>query len=500
MPTSKGTQQLYVSGSDAATVNHAVKLLKNEIPALLITSSIRAFEMDDLPMGVARMHRGERFCQINRHGRRLLGIPAASQSIHSLPFAYKLGEVVTLEAPHPYRHGPVLAVRAFQQPEEDTTVVIFEEATPHETEEAQTMRTRLQDDRALVEGLISELQAVSFELRSKLSFESTQRPELSREEAALGAAFSTISRIDVLSDRLSTLAATKADDNDLVDIALTLSENSAVIEAIAGKRTEVTIESELTSCFIPLSKRALIRILTNVTLNAREAMPDGGSLHVRLASEATASKPGPCVCLSITDDGNGMDESIQTHVFDPFFTTKSHNKSRGMGLTSVLYIMRDIGGHIEIDSEPGIGTTVKLYFPVKRKAALSQDEMMLNEPEVSLSDARIGIVEADADLASVLTDSLEAEGFEAVNLGLPRSPDGSVEAVDLCFVGHLLNEVTMRDLLQTLRSRGAATRIVVAVEASLPDNEREGLPGDITLIQRPFTFTKLLDVIRSELT
>jgi signal transduction histidine kinase len=100
------------------------------------------------------------------------------------------------------------------------------------------------------------------------------------------------------------------------------------------------------------------QVLTNLVVNARDAMPDGGDLTVRVRQE------GDSAVLEVQDTGVGMDEATLRRAFDPFFTTKAHQGGTGLGLTISYHIVRQHGGRIEVQSRPGHGSLFRVYFPV----------------------------------------------------------------------------------------------------------------------------------------
>jgi two-component system cell cycle sensor histidine kinase/response regulator CckA len=171
------------------------------------------------------------------------------------------------------------------------------------------------------------------------------------------------------------------------------------------------------------------QVLLNLAVNARDAMPSGGHLRIETdeafldaayAAAHTGVLPGRYVLLSVSDTGHGMDEETRARIFEPFFTTKSAGEGTGLGLATVYGIVQQSGGHIEVESDLGSGTTFRIYLPVAQAAsAVSVDAPAL--PRIS-----------------------PPGGVSAVALGAPRSELG--ETILLVEDGEALRDVLQRVL------------------------------------------------------
>jgi two-component system, cell cycle sensor histidine kinase and response regulator CckA len=178
--------------------------------------------------------------------------------------------------------------------------------------------------------------------------------------------------------------------------------------------------------------RQLEQVLLNLTLNARDAMPQGGQLTIETfeieVSPAEAGRtgmlPGAYEVLVVGDTGTGMDQATQQRMFEPFFTTKPTGQGTGLGLSVVEGIVSQVGGHIRVESSPGHGARFTLYFP-RLMPALHAEAAVPDEPQVGRPGAMVLVVEDDARVRAMASRALTDAGY-----GVLEAEDATV-AMDL---------------------------------------------------------------------
>src|SRR5437763_2270449 len=158
------------------------------------------------------------------------------------------------------------------------------------------------------------------------------------------------------------------------------------------------------------------QVLMNRVVNGRDAMPKGGVLTVETANvhfddsyvgRHIAVKPGPYIMLAVSDTGSGMDAATQARLFEPFFTTKGSGKGTGLGLSTVFGIVKQSGGSVDVYSEPGRGTSVKVYLPRIDQPVVVEAESL--KKKVSRGTETILLVEDDEMVRSLVRATLVRE-------------------------------------------------------------------------------------------
>lgn len=225
----------------------------------------------------------------------------------------------------------------------------------------------------------------------------------------------------------------------LLDPVTTVTAAVALLERTLGPQIRVKTGHEGAVWPIRADPTQLQTALINLAVNAQDAMPDGGTLDVSignaviddayLAQEINVSQ-GRYVRISVTDSGSGMTEDIRRRVFEPFFTTKSPGRGTGLGLSMVYGFVRQSGGHATIYSEPGLGTTVSLYFPATTDAPLPVATGSETDPAtaaVAGNGQTILVVEDDDAVRRLSTARIEALGYRTLSA---RNADEALAVLD----------------------------------------------------------------------
>jgi two-component system cell cycle sensor histidine kinase/response regulator CckA len=256
------------------------------------------------------------------------------------------------------------------------------------------------------------------------------------------------------------------------------------------------------------------QILVNLVVNARDAMPQGGTITVETqnvdldetyTSEHAPVIPGRYIMLAVGDNGVGMSRDTREHAFDPFFTTKDAGKGTGLGLATVYGIVKQSGGYVWIYSEPGLGTTLKLYFPeVSSAAAFKTGEYKILPKEHARGSETILLVEDEDAVRGLTSRILEKQGYRVIAAQHGR------EAMDIATKeeGHIdlvLTDIVMpgmngRGLVERLA--GIRPRIKSLYMSGYTDDDivRRGfIEPSKSFLQKPFTSEALLQTVRKVL-
>jgi PAS domain S-box-containing protein len=284
----------------------------------------------------------------------------------------------------------------------------------------------------------------------------------------------------------------------VIDLNAVLSESEKMLRRLVGDAIELTLSLDPALGRIKADPGQVLQVILNLVVNARDAMTQGGKLLIRTASvpldEAFARtrvdvRPGPYVLLAVSDTGVGMDESILAHLFEPFFTTKEVGKGTGLGLATVFGVVKQSGGLIEVESQPGKGTTVLVYLPraeeVGPPAAAEAPAGSLRGTETIL------LVEDEAMVRTLVRTILQTHGYavlEARNAEQALRVSGEYRGpIHLLLTDVLMPGMGGRDLAERLTAGRSGLKVLYMSGHTESDAIRRGIVGgEMAFLQKPF--------------
>jgi signal transduction histidine kinase len=295
---------------------------------------------------------------------------------------------------------------------------------------------------------------------------------------------------------------------------------NAVVDGIApmlrrliGAEVEIVRKAARPLGRVSADRGQVEQVLINLAVNARDAMPGGGTLtlttaDVELDEQYAALHPpasaGAHVMLAVSDTGHGMDETVRARVFEPFFTTKEVGQGTGLGLSTVYGIVRQSGGHIAIYSEPGHGTTVKVYLPRVTAAEAAPAELPAAAPALVGGAETVLLVEDDEAVRELARGVLARSGYAVVEArdgrDAVRVAGEALGRVDLLVTDVVMPGLGGRALFAELAARRPGLRVLYMSGYTDDDVLRRGLldPG-MAFLEKPFTATGLARAVRAVL-
>jgi PAS domain S-box-containing protein len=295
-----------------------------------------------------------------------------------------------------------------------------------------------------------------------------------------------------------------------VDLVSLAEEQAHLMRRLLGEHIELKVSSKVPRLMVHADPGMLHQVFLNLCVNARDAMPNGGEILLELDSvpaDATFCaahpelSPGVYAQVAVSDTGSGMTEEIRDHLFEPFFTTKEQGKGTGLGLSTVYGIVRNHGGVISVYSEPGLGTTFRLFFPRTETAPAAK------EPQADYAQGgteTVLVAEDDEIVRKLVVKLLETKGYKVI-----QARDGR-EAVELFAkmpqsIGLLLLDMVMpkQGGVATFRQiKAMAPRVPVVMTTGFAGNMADSAfieANHLPIVRKPHLPGELFRAVREAL-
>lgn len=309
-----------------------------------------------------------------------------------------------------------------------------------------------------------------------------------------------------------------------LDLAATARNTVTTFGSLLSEEIRIRVEAGDAIPLVMADEGSVEQVIMNLLTNARDALDGRGEVTVSLTrrdppdSSPAAHRPRPeegFVCLEISDEGSGMDEATLPRVFEPFFTTKPLGEGTGLGMSMVRHLVQEHGGEIDISSEPGVGTTVRLFFPAISSPAAVSDTAAASAPDHPRERASVRrgaggtetilLAEDDEAVLQAARRILTRGGYTVLS-----ATDGAAafallqehrNAVDLVVTDLVMPRVRGDELIRRMRASGFHVPVVV----SSGHSHEEGLPpavlkdGRVSLLFKPWSVFELLAAVRGAL-
>jgi PAS domain S-box-containing protein len=294
----------------------------------------------------------------------------------------------------------------------------------------------------------------------------------------------------------------------ILDLNALIVETTSMLRPLIGENIKLVTALDAAPSRIKADPGQIQQVIMNLTINSRDAMPQGGTLAVRTLNvdggeehALVGLNPGNNVAVLVSDTGIGMDAETQSHIFEPFFTTKGVGQGTGLGLSMVYGIVQQSGGSIQVESEPGRGTTFKLCFPVAEESAepapVQPREAAANRP------ATILLVEDETPVREVASRMLNTAGYVVLQA------TGGEEALRLCekYPGRidlLLTDIVLPDMsgleiFKQVSGRRPEMKVVYMSGYTGETVLRHGALEPSMIAAKPFTKDELVRKIQAAL-
>lgn len=290
-------------------------------------------------------------------------------------------------------------------------------------------------------------------------------------------------------------------DARVIDLNNVVRQSESMLRRLIPENIELNVRTDSLAGAVRADAGLIGQVLLNLVVNARDAIEAGGRIRIatqqvqlgpEYARKYSDLIPGEYVRLSVSDNGSGMSPDVQAHIFEPFFTTKEVGKGTGLGLATVFGIVKQCGGIIDVESNPGAGATFDCYFPAVAGPGESEEP---SESPIAKTPAGIAktilVVEDEEAVRAIAVQTLERHGYQVFSAASGREAVAAAERLtsklDMLITDVVMPGMSGLQLAESMRNKYPDIKILFmsgyTSDTALRDGIRE---GEVHFIQKPF--------------
>jgi|SRR5581483_3040760 len=435
--------------------------------------------------------------------------PAAIESVRNPETAMQ-----PLEWRHRLKNGAVIDIEVMMHPirhaRHDAVLAVLLEVTRRKQLEAQLLQAqKMEAVGMLAGGIAHDFNNLLTIINGYSQLLLTSLPESDRNRTAVEQIMKAGDRAAALTRQLLSFSRRQTMQPKVLDLNALVGSLAVMLRRLIGEDIDLRLDLAKDAGQVNADAGKIEQVIMNLAVNSRDAMPNGGALTIETANVeldehylAThlRAKPGSYVMLAVNDTGSGMDAATRARLFEPFFTTKGQGRGTGLGLSIVFGIVRQTGGNLEVTSEPGVGTSVRIYLPRVAEPAVPEIESPADKSEPG--SETILLVEDEDMVRKLVRETLEHEGYKILEAAGPEQ----ASKISRSFEGHIHLMIT--DVVMPQESgRSLAARLiqqrpemkVIYMSGYSDTNVVGGDLGQAEFIQKPFTPGALTRKVRTVL-
>lgn len=352
--------------------------------------------------------------------------------------------------------------------------------------------------------ILTVIQGYASVLRAEDGLSESARGDLSKIELAAG-------RAQALTKQLLVVSRKQILQPKLINLNQVINDSQTMFARVIGEHIQLETKLDPGLRLTKADPSQIEQIIVNLILNARDAMPDGGTLTIQTANWESNTlhrhaqnviTPGAYCVLAVHDTGLGIDSKIQERVFEPFFTTKEPGKGTGLGLSTVYGIVQQSGGHVWFKTRPNRGTSFKVYFHQIDDNEISTAPAQRSLLEHSLhGDETVLVVEDEESVRKLVLRVLAGYGYQTIEAASPKEAiaifNDRMDEIDIVVTDIVMPGMSGRKMVDILDQVCPNLRVLFMSGYTDEEIDRRGaLEEGIHFIQKPFMPTQFIESLR----